>query len=102
MQGLSNIKILLNADIPFSGVTEDGDHVLAWSKFLGYLLRGEYIGPCGNSHQEPLFLGDLLGRLIGLVIGHSHHAIDNGSVQHFRNESRADALNLMWSWLSTG
>src|SRR5713101_6667197 len=102
MKGSSNVKIFFYADVSLAGIAQDGDHILAWPKFLGHLLRGEHVGPGRNSHQETFLLRELLGRLISLVIAHSHHTIENGPVQHFRDEPRADAMNLMGPWFSTG
>src|SRR5580765_21568 len=102
MQESLNVEIFFYADIPLASIAEDGDHVLAWSKFLGHLLRGEHVGPGRNSHQKTFLFRKLFGRLIGLVLGHGHHTIENSLVQHFRDEPRADALNLMGPWLSTG
>src|SRR5205823_14732510 len=96
------IEVLFDTDVPLARIAENGDYVFAWSKFLGHFLRSEYIGPRRNSHQETFLFRELLGRLIGLVVGHGHHTIENGLVQHFWDEPSADTLNLMGAWLSTG
>src|SRR5690349_8988407 len=41
---LSNIEVLLNADIPFTGVAENGHDILTGTQFIGDLLGGEHIG----------------------------------------------------------
>jgi hypothetical protein len=41
---ISNIKVFFDADIPFAGVAENRDDVLASRQFLCHLLSGEHIG----------------------------------------------------------
>src|SRR5262245_56303245 len=94
-------EILLDADIPLASIAENGDHVLTRSKFLGHFLRCEHVGSGRNPYQETFFFRELLGRLIGFVVGHRHDTIKNRSLQHFRDKPRTDALNLMGAWLST-
>ena len=77
-------------------------HILAWSQLLGDFLRGEYVGPGRNSHQKTFLFRELLGRLIGLVVGHGHHTIENCLVQHFWDEPSADSLNLVGACFSAG
>ena len=83
------------AEIAFHPVGKHGGDNLVRANFLKHFLRGKDVGAGRRADQKSLHAGQTPRSVDGILVGHLHDVRDAVHIQHLRDKSVADPLNLM-------
>src|SRR5712692_1867250 len=98
MRGL----LLALAEVALAGVREHGDDELGRAQFCGHGARGEGGGAGRDADQQPLLAREPPRPRERVLVAHLDDPVDDGAIQHPRDERRPDALDRVRASLAAG